>query len=296
METTTSFDAAEEQIKQKQKDVDFDVKEYPIELIVDKFDSGEIFVPEYQRDFVWTIDRESKFIESILLGLPIPYLFVADVYNRADKDTEDKEGDLEIVDGSQRIRTLVRFIHNDLKLSKKLDILTELKELKFKDFSPSRQKRFKRSTIKMIVINDQNDADVRFMMFERINSGSDLLKEMEKRKGLYYTKNKFVKFIYDECAKNETFIKLTKFTEASKKRNEPEELILRFFTYADSYAKYKDANAEFLTKYIEEKELFTDEEKIRLTRNFENMLSFVQRNFPNGFLKEYDNKVIFDEV
>ena len=76
-------------------------------------DANEIFVPEYQRDFVWSQERQSKMIESIILGLPIPSIFVA----------EDESGRLEIVDGSQRIRTLNAFLCGDLQLInlKKID-------------------------------------------------------------------------------------------------------------------------------------------------------------------------------
>jgi len=118
------------------------------------------------------------------LGLPIPFIFVADVYDREDKDDESEEGNLEIVDGSQRIRTLYSFVSNNLEL-KNLEILSKLNNFYFRDFSPVRQKRFLNSTIRMIQISDKSDADVRFMMFERINTGSDELKAIEQRKGIY---------------------------------------------------------------------------------------------------------------
>ena len=87
-------------------------------VLVDKYINGaedganEIFVPDYQRNFVWPLRMQSRFIESILIGLPIPYLFVADVSN----EDEELSGRLEIVDGTQRIRTLTAFSQNDLRL------------------------------------------------------------------------------------------------------------------------------------------------------------------------------------
>ena len=83
-----------------QQEVDYTVREYPIEVVVAKHIKGldegtnDIFVPDYQRDLVWDDKRQSKFIESLLIGLPIPYLFVADVGN------EDVAGRLEIIDGT----------------------------------------------------------------------------------------------------------------------------------------------------------------------------------------------------
>jgi len=121
--TVSQKDKAEIQIETEQVFVDYDTKEYPVETVVDKYlkdideDKNELFVPDYQRDFRWDEKRQSKFIESIIIGLPIPYIFVADV--------KDKDGRLEIVDGSQRIRTLAAFMRNELKLVN-LKKLTEL--------------------------------------------------------------------------------------------------------------------------------------------------------------------------
>jgi len=284
-----SFDEAEAQIRESQKKVDFDVKEFTIEYYVNKFNSGEFYIPEYQRDFVWDEKRQAKFIESVVLGLPIPFIFVADVYGRDDKDDESDEGNLEIVDGSQRIRTLARFVgsekekweNGELELSN-LEVLDKLNELKFKDFSPARKKRFLNSTIRMIQISDKSDADVRFMMFERINTGSDELKAMEQRKGIY--RGEFMDFIY-ECAKNEIFIKNTCFTDKMKKRGEAEELILRFFAYSEKYLSFNYSVIDFLNDYIKEKNENGFDKEL-LTNKFQQLLIFIDSYFPNGFLRK----------
>jgi uncharacterized protein with ParB-like and HNH nuclease domain len=112
-------DAAEEEIREKRKPVDYSTIEYPIEILVQKFlegikdDTNELFIPDYQREMAWDDETQSKFIESLLLGLPIPYIFVADV--SGEEDTNDSR--LEIIDGTQRIRTLKRFLNNELELN-----------------------------------------------------------------------------------------------------------------------------------------------------------------------------------
>jgi hypothetical protein len=288
--TKTPFDEAEAQIRENQKKVDFDVKEFTIEYYIKKYNSGEFFIPEYQRDFVWDEKRQAKFIESVVLGLPIPFIFVADVYDRDDEDDEDIEGNLEIVDGSQRIRTLARFVDNkklrtgfdsELQLTG-LEILDKLNNLKFEDFSLPRKKRFLNTTIRMIQISDKSDVDIRFMMFERINTGSEELKAMEQRKGIY--RGEFMDFIY-ECAKNPLFIKLTCFTEKMKKRGEAEELILRFFAYSENYLEFKYSVIDFLNDYIKEKNE-QGFDKIAMTKKFQQMLEFVSAYFSNGFLRK----------
>lgn len=269
------YQEGEDQIIEKQKIVDFDIKEFTIELIVSKYlnrleeDDNDIFIPTYQRQFVWDVDRQSKFIESVLLGLPIPYIFSADV-----------DGRLEVVDGTQRLRTLVAFTSNKLTL-KNLELLDKLNGFRFKDLSKARQRKFYNSTIRMIALSDKSDEDVRFMMFERINTGSDLLKDMEKRKGIFG--GKFMDFVYQECSKHPLFIRNTKFTERLEKRGEPQELVIRFFAYSERYQNVKTGVNEFLNDFVEEKNKHFD--RTTYWFEFDRMLKFVDSNFPFGFIK-----------
>jgi uncharacterized protein with ParB-like and HNH nuclease domain len=107
---------AEAQIQELQKITDYEIREWPIEVLVEKFtngrdtDTSEIFIPDYQREMVWSAYQQSRFIESILIRLPVPFIFAADVAQG------DRIGALEIVDGSQRIRTLDNFLSDRLTL------------------------------------------------------------------------------------------------------------------------------------------------------------------------------------
>jgi Protein of unknown function DUF262 len=277
------FEVAEEQIRTKQREVDFDTKEFTIEFLVEKFNKGDIYVPDYQRNFVWDNKRKSRFIESLLLGLPIPSIFLADVYGN-----DDKEGELEIVDGSQRIRTLAAFVGNELVLSD-LEVLTSVNGKTFNDFALPRKKRFLNISLKTTVLSDKSDSDTRFMMFDRVNTGGDELKSMEQRRGIY--QGKFTDLIYTRCSQNELFKKLTFFTEKVGLRNEAEELILRFFAYSDKYLEYTDnSQADFLNVYLNAKnsEEFNESEYYD---RFVNMLRFIDINFPErGFLKSKDSQ------
>ena len=129
-ESRIDLTKVEEQIYSKRREVRYDIRDLTVEIIVGKFiesyDDIEndrdgynyIYVPEYQRDFTWDINRQSKLIESVVLGLPIPFIFVA----------ENSNSSWEIVDGSQRIRTLNAFVNNELKLTglKSLNLLNDL--------------------------------------------------------------------------------------------------------------------------------------------------------------------------
>ena len=284
------YQLAEEQIVEKQKIVDFDIKEFTIELLINKYLSGiesddnDIFIPTYQRNFVWDSNRQSKFIESVLLGLPIPYIFSADT-----------DGRLEIVDGSQRLRTLVAFYENKLVL-RNLEILTDLNGFNYQNLIKSRQRKFLNSTIRMIALSDKSDDDVRFMMFERINTGSAILKDMEKRKGIFG--GKFMDFVYNECSKHPLFIRNTKFSDQLGKRGEPQELIIRFFAYSDNYKLVKTGVNEFLNDFVNSKN--QSFEKTRYIQEFNNMLEFVDKYLPGSFIKSKTSnktpRVRFDAI
>lgn len=92
--TPAQKEAAERQIRQIQREIRYDTRDFPIETIVSRFQKGSFFIPPYQREFIWGTDKQSQFIESAIMGLPIPMMFLA----------EDEEGIFEIVDGTQRIR------------------------------------------------------------------------------------------------------------------------------------------------------------------------------------------------
>lgn len=281
--TNEHKEIAEEEIREKQKIVDYDTKEYPVEVLVQKYKEGlkddinEIYIPDYQRNMVWTDNHQSKFIESIFLGLPIPYIFVADL---RPEDEEEDLARLEIVDGTQRIRTLYRFLENELRLCglKKLEALNNFK---FNDLPLSRQRRFNRSTIRMIVLTDKADEEVRRDLFERINTGSIALNDMEKRRGI--SPGPFVSLL-EELAKEPRFARLCPLSKVSRDSREPEEFVLRFFAYLDNYTNFGSRVNTFLNEYLESQnnaQIDLDVFRFR----FYSMLDFVEKYFPNGFSK-----------
>lgn len=278
--TVEDQNRAEQQIIEEKEPVAFDTREYPVEVLIDKYQTNEFFIPKYQRNFVWGKDKEkmSKFIESIILDLPVPYLFFAD-----DRDT----GKLEIVDGSQRIRTLDAFKNNEFELEglEKLDLLNGFK---FSDLPESRQRRFLRKTLRSIELTEKASSDVRRDLFERINTKPYDLLPMELRKGLY--DGDFYNFI-EECSNNELFTVLCPISEKRKDRGEAQELILRYFAYADNYQAFVHSVEDFIDDYMKSKhENGFDREN--MLQQFGSMLNFVNQNFPYGFRKSENSSSI----
>src|SRR4051812_21427955 len=139
--TPEQIAAAEAQIVEQSKRIEFYITEYSVELLAQKMQSGEFEIPAYQREDTWEPARKSRFIESLLMGLPIPFLFFWE-----SPDT----GKLEIVDGSQRLRTIQQFVLGDMVLGE-LDELSALEGLRFADLPESRQRKVKNRSIRGIV-------------------------------------------------------------------------------------------------------------------------------------------------
>jgi Protein of unknown function DUF262 len=280
-----SADEAEAQIEAHRKVVDYNIIEYPIEVIVEKYlgenseDEGkalkpEFYIPDYQREHTWDERRKSKFIESVLIGLPIPFLFLAE---EREEEGKDEEGRLEIVDGSQRIRTLAEFISDNLVL-KDLEKLSALNGSIFSHLPLARQRKFNRATIRIIALSDEADEETRRDLFERINTGSDPLRDMEQRRGIM--DGPFVTFI-EKCAAHQLLHKLAPLSSAYVKRREREEFALRFFAYAERYTEFDKSVKDFLDQYVRDKNAAFDENI--MWASYDGMLKFVDANFPYGF-------------
>lgn len=289
-----SLDVVEDEIYTKRKTVRYDIRDLTVEAIAQKYaDSfGEdykemknkynyIYIPEYQRDFTWDKERQSKLIESIILGLPIPFIFVA----------ENRNSSWEIVDGSQRVRTIHSFLNNKLALCN-LSSIKSLNGYKFSELDETRQGKILNTALRIIVLSEETTDDVKTDMFERINRGSDLLKPMEKRKGIY--PGKFTQFLYDYCKKSKLFKELVQIDKWLINRQEYEELLLRFFALTDTdvYKKgIKTGIATFLDSYLEKKnnewQMFSTQELQKeikkYTERIDCVSGYVKNNFPYGF-------------
>ncbi|MCX6075246.1 MAG: DUF262 domain-containing protein [Campylobacterales bacterium] len=298
--STIDSKTLEEQIYIKRRDVRYDMRDLTVEYISDKYTDGIeysdtdeeerkntnikrniLFVPEYQREFTWDEKRSSKLIESILLGLPIPFIFVA----------ENGDGAWEIVDGSQRVRAIHAFIENSLVLTG-LESLTNANGITFNDLESSRKGKFLDTALRFIILSEETTDDIKKDMFERINRGSDLLKPMEKRKGIYT--GPFTKFIYDYVETSKSFSELVEVDKWLEKRQEKQELLLRFFALSES-KKYQSgisgSLADFLDNYLDNKNkelsLLNPEKLEKKLSEYKNQIdsvnNVVKNIFPYGY-------------
>ena len=269
----------EEQIREMQIPYDYDSKEYPIEVLVHKFNTKNketeremLFAPDYQRNYVWKIEKASRFIESLFLGLPIQPIFT---------HIMDEDGCLEIIDGVQRVTTIDRFIKNELKL-KGLQRLDTLNGCHFRDLTLARQNKFKLISMRFYVITDKATESIRADLFDRINTSAETLNKSEVRRGLY--QGDFYAFLL-ECCDHADFKRLCPISKDNRERFEDQELLLRFFAYSESYEDQKEFREayKFLDDYIRRNNKGFNKNQFK--NKFENLLTFVKRYFECGFAK-----------
>lgn len=156
-------------------DIFVENKPFSLRQILDLIEMGDIeLTPDFQRNFIWDKTRQSKLIESILLGLPLPSIYLS----------QYEDGRLTVVDGLQRLSTIKAFLNNDLKLSN-LEYLEECNGLYYNQLeqflSPLRLRRFTQTQIMCFVIDYRSPSKLKFDLFRRLNTGGKPLNNQEIR-------------------------------------------------------------------------------------------------------------------
>ena len=177
-------------------------------------DANDIITdPDYQRKYVYDDKRASCLVESILIGIPIPVIYLA----------EEDEGVYSVIDGQQRITSFVRYLKNEFPLTG-LKRLCSLNGLYFKQLDKGIQRRLNYQTLSTVCI-EKDSQNLKYEIFSRLNLGSVKLRDQEVRNCIYRGKfNDMLK----EIANSNTYLP-TLFHD-SNTRYSYEERILRFFT------------------------------------------------------------------
>ncbi|MBF0135862.1 MAG: DUF262 domain-containing protein [Magnetococcus sp. DMHC-1] len=210
-----------------------------------------IIQPEYQRYFRWADEQKSRLVESILLGLPIPPIFVV----------ENDDGVLELIDGLQRISSIIQFIeHRQIEQEEPLvlvgcDIVEDLNGKGFNDLPLVLKLRIKRSNVRMVIIKKQSNSLLRYEMFKRLNTGGSVLTPQEVRNcSVRMYGDRGIEF-YDfltECANFGAFKNcIATVSEADFDQRFDEELVLRFFAAKNAGYLFNRNVRIWLDSYLE---------------------------------------------
>ena len=154
--------------------------DYPLSAYLDRWNSGQLVIPKFQRSFVWGQVQASRLIESFLLGLPVPPVFLY---------KERRTNRLLVLDGQQRIFSVIRFFKNefDERIFRLKGVGEEWEGRVFEELDESDRFRLTDSVLRAIVVQqvDPRDDTSVFQIFERLNTGGVNLNAMEVRKCVY---------------------------------------------------------------------------------------------------------------
>ncbi|WP_395672047.1 DUF262 domain-containing protein [Phenylobacterium sp.] len=253
-------------------------KAFSLREVVDQIRSREIdLAPDFQREYVWSARQRTRLIESILLGIPLPAFY----FNQA------FDGTYQVVDGVQRLSTIALFMGGGHQLqATDLEYLTSLDAAHFDDLDGPASRRFRTTQIVVHVIEPQTPDEVKFDIFNRVNTLGSPLSSQEVRHAMSRARSR--EFLA-RLAESPEFDKATEkqYWRTDKasgvrirdgKRMSDRELVLRFCAFrnfsVDAYREHEslDAYLNEFTKRIdgvsERNSDFTDEELAQLETDF----------------------------
>lgn len=252
----------------------------PVETVNARVLAGRINPqPDFQRFYVWNNSKASKLIESLLLDIPIPVIYMAEEKNRT----------LSVVDGQQRITSICSFISGkfpdgkEFKLSG-LQVLEELNGKLFRELSAEQQETILGAGLRVITISSESDPDVKFEVFERLNVGAEKLNDQELRNIVYRGRY------------NELLIKLSKHpsmlaimgSKTPHQRMLDRQMILRFFAmWRNTHLKYKGPMKQFLNKEIEKYQNPSDNELTEMESVFIKSLEMAYSVFGKNAFRRF---------
>ncbi|MFN8475034.1 MAG: DUF262 domain-containing protein [Anaerolineae bacterium] len=237
-----------------------------IESLYRKWKKGKLDLqPDFQRQFVWDNTKASRLIESALLRVPLPIIYLA----------EEASGREAVIDGQQRLTSFFHFIDGKFSL-RGLSVFPELDQRHFADLDESIQDKIRDFQIRTITILKDSDPDLKFTIFERLNTGAVPLNDMELRNCVY--RGPYMNLL-KELAADPDFKKLVGFKEPDKRMRDVE-LVLRFASfYHATYLNYQGPMKRFFNRDMEQYQHIGHNDAEALRKAFRNALSLVHSLF-----------------
>ena len=255
----------EQQISDERKKLSADRMDISFGEIMNLYEQEELIIrPEYQRLFRWTNSQKTSLIESILMGIPIPPIFVA----------EDEDGVWELVDGLQRVSTILSFfgrLKQDLELPEEEsdvaedivsnmnnwelesgDLIKELEGFNSETLPKKFSLNIKRSVCRVEILRGKSNTSMKYELFKRLNSGGTKLTPQEIRNAIYRGIDPTLNELIEELSKNPKFKRLTNLSEPKIQQLYDQELVLRFIAFYNNVSNINLSTQNFLDKFMQE--------------------------------------------
>lgn len=259
--------------------------------LIERYKDGDLVKPEMQRNYVWDKAEASRFIDSILLGLPVPSIFLA----------KSGEETMLIVDGYQRIMTVFDYVEEGIfrtdgkvfRLTNSGLINERWRNKAFAELSDTEQRRIKNTTIHSIIfsqLHPKNDDTSMYQVFERINTSGRTLIPQEIRNCVY--QGKFNTLLLE--LNQDTMWRKLYGLDTPDSRMRDIEFVLRFLAVSDRHWDIQAAGTislkKFLNQYMGNQITNTDEFLSKRREDFLQTIKFIHNNFDENVFQNILSK------
>jgi len=258
-------------IPPEQRRLNTETYDFTVSTINSYIDDEHIQIPKFQRGYVWNRAQASRLIESLIIQCPIPVVYLS----------QNSDETLAVIDGNQRLNSIHLFMRNEFPLQG-LTAYPELDGFFYEDLDPRFRRHISNRTIRCIVILKDTHPQIKFDVFERLNTGSVKLNAQELRHGVYHGK---LMNLLSELAKDKRWQQMSGLKR--DKRMKSEELILRFLALSKNWRKYEKPLSGFLTQFADENANPSDSTLNEYRESFQEALStcdilFASQAFKTG--------------
>ncbi len=253
--------------------------------------------PEYQRRYRWSDERQSKLIESFIMNVPVPPIYL----------NEDEYGKYSVIDGKQRLNSIQRFFTNKLELVG-LKVFKDLNRRLFSDLPSTYQNYLKtRTVLRAIIILNESDEDIKYKVFQRLNTGGVSLNDQEIRNSAYPGD---LNDLIIDLSENSTFHKLLGVDDKNESKIYQEmkdvEYVLRFFTFFENPTYFSGDIAWKMSDFIRKNQRMNKIKIEKFEKKFLKTINFIYRLFgefafkrwfkSKGYWKKKMTTPLFDAV
>ncbi|KJU86798.1 protein containing DUF262 [Candidatus Magnetobacterium bavaricum] len=265
--------------------------------LVSRMNTGDIILPpDYEQNYTWDNKKASLLIESILLNVPIPPVYVSEDEDKY-KD-EDENEKWNVIDGLQRLYSLERFFSNKFKLSG-MEVFTDLNGRYYKDLENRYKKSIDYGLIRVILIFKESHPDVKYDVFMRLNTGSLKLHPQELRNRLYRGRlNKLIK----ELRNNKQWMDILGLKDEHKRMADAE-LVLRYLAISESIDRntfelrdYPGSMKSFFNIYMNARRNPEDDDLAQIKNKFTSTIDKVSSVFGTEAFRKINVEGIYDRA